>query len=97
MSQPYGSGTSVKFSQTSPSTATFHGVVEGNAMTVYFPSEPPGTFVQREFVWDDGTNRWESANPNFELYAPIGPGAPPNYRFAQGPNTTSAGTVVAVA
>ena len=95
MAQPLGSGTAVRFGQTSPDAAVFHGVVQGNVMTVYFPAGN-GLFSKIEFVWDEDDHRWESGNPNFELYTPSGAGSPPPYEIKQLGVTTSSGVYQAV-
>lgn len=96
MAQPLASGTAVRFAQDNPDAAIFHGIVQGNVMTVYFPAGG-GQYVRREFVWDDEDHRWESGNPNFELYTPSAPGSPPPYAIRQLDHTTSSGTYQAVA
>lgn len=97
MSQPYGSGTSVRFAQTSPDAQVYHGIVSGNMMTVYFPTVPSGTYVKREYVWDEADQRWEIGSPYVgELYAP-GTGTPPSFQFVTGGVNSASGTATAVA
>ena len=96
MSRPWGSGTSVKFSQTSPDAQQYHGVVEGNMLYVYFPAGG-GLFAKRGYVWDDADHRWEIGSPYIgELYAP-GEGTPPAFQFVTGGTNSGSGTVTVVA
>lgn len=94
MPQPYASGTTVTHTPTQG--APWDGIVKGNTMECYLPVPPgPDTFKKRIYAWNESEGRWESGDPNFELYHL--PGPPPTYEVKQDEHLTEAGGVQAVA
>lgn len=92
MPQPFASGTTV--THTPESGYPFDGIVKGNTIELYLPLGD-GTYVKRVGVWDDGDNRWEFGNPNFELMHL--PGPPLGFHMQQGEESNVHGTCQAVA